>query len=379
MKRDLERLEIPGEHDARARTWQVVASAFGERERAPARGSRRLVPVLAVAAVGAILAAATATSPGRALVHSIRETIGVRNAKPALFSLPTSGRLLVASDSGVWIVQADGSKRLLGRYDQASWSPHGRFVVAARRNELAALESNGHVRWTLARPGVKWPPRWAGSSADTRIAYVDKTGLRVVAGDATGDRLVSRDDFGPFAWRPGSEFVLAYLDGWTSMRVKNVETERVFVRTFTDDSAMEQRDLTWSPDGTQVLVVNPAQLALVDVARNRSRVIAAIDKDVIDSAAFSPDGTKLAVVQTGELLVYDLRRLPNGPWRAFAGPDLQGVTWSPDGRWLLVGSPDADQWVFVKTDDGLIRAVSNISEQFRTQEFPRVEGWCCAQ
>jgi hypothetical protein len=52
------------------------------------------------------------------------------------------------------------------------------------------------------------------------------------------------------------------------------------------------------------------------------------------------------------------------------------LAWSPDGRWLLVAWQTADQWVFVRTDDGRrLRAVANVSEQFRSDSFPRVEGW----
>ena len=42
MRKDLERIEIPGEHEARERSWAVVRSAFAEREPHPAdgRGSR---------------------------------------------------------------------------------------------------------------------------------------------------------------------------------------------------------------------------------------------------------------------------------------------------------------------------------------------------
>lgn len=61
---------------------------------------------------------------------------------------------------------------------------------------------------------------------------------------------------------------------------------------------------------------------------------------------------------------------------SFAG-ELRGLTWSPDGRWLLVGSPASDQWVFVRADGRKIVAVSNVSAQFRSDEFPRVDGWCC--
>ena len=67
------------------------------------------------------------------MLDEIREVVGVEESAPALFSLPASGQLLVTADSGAWVVDEDGSKRLLGGYREASWSPFGRFVVASRR------------------------------------------------------------------------------------------------------------------------------------------------------------------------------------------------------------------------------------------------------
>ena len=32
---------------------------------------------------------------------------------------------------------------------------------------------------------------------------------------------------------------------------------------------------------------------------------------------------------------------------------------------------------FIRADGRKIAAVSNISAQFRSRTFPRVEGWCC--
>ena len=52
---------------------------------------------------------------------------------------------------------------------------------------------------------------------------------------------------------------------------------------------------------------------------------------------------------------------------------------SPDGRWLAVGWPDADQFVFLRAvGRRQIRAVSNVSSQFRSRSFPTISGWCCA-
>jgi hypothetical protein len=60
--------------------------------------------------------------------------------------------------------------------------------------------------------------------------------------------------------------------------------------------------------------------------------------------------------------------------------EFRQVAWSPDGRWLLVGWPTADQWVFVRVaGPRTIRAASNLSAQFRSRSFPVVDGWCCGR
>ena len=320
MRTDLERIEIPGAHEARERTWAVLAAAFAEHR--PVERRRAMWrPAVAIAAVVAA-AAAVASPPGRAVLDQLREVVGVERAQPALFSLPSEGRLLVASDAGVWVVQRDGSKRLLGPYREASWSPFGRFVVATRENELAALEPDGDVRWTLARPD----PRnavWTGSETDTRIAYVDRSGLRIVAGDGTDDRLLVPGYRGPLAWQPGSGFVLAYSVGRGRVTKYDVAARRVLERS--------------TPGRVQA----GTQLAKLRRRRGSSAVV------VRDRVVFRTAGR------------------------------LDGLTASADGMWVLVGWPAADQWLFVPAHGNGLRAVSNVSEQFRSRSFPRVEGWCC--
>jgi hypothetical protein len=320
VKHELESIEIPGEHEARERSWRVLQSAFEERE--PVAHGRRMLRPLVIVALAVAVLAAVLSPPGRAVLDEIRETVGIERAQPALFSLPAQGRLLVASDAGVWVVHQDGSKRLLGPYREASWSPFGRFVVAARENELAALEPDGEVRWTLARPGVR-SPRWTGTETDTRIAYVDDTGLRVVAGDGTDDRLLVAGYGGPLAWRPGSGFVLAYADRAGRVTLYDVAAGRVVERSAA--GRVEARPL----------------------------------------GVIRPRGPASELVSGGRVVL----RTPGR---------LSGVASSPDGRWLMVGWPAADQWVFVRTDGSGLRAVANVSEQFRSRLFPRGEGWCCA-
>jgi len=310
--------ETPIPNGAEERAWAVVHAAF--EERAPSPSERRVWRPVVVLAAAAIVAGAVASPPGQAVLDSIREAVGIERAQPALFSLPAPGRLLVESADGVWVVQADGSKRRLGDWREASWSPFGRFVVVARANELAAVEPNGDVRWSLARPRVRFP-RWAGDRIDTRIAYFSGSSLRVVAGDGTGDRLLRRNvaSVAP-AWVPGEGFRLAYTDRAGRTVVVDADTGRV-VRT----------------------TAAPAPDATIRQRGAASEVVA--------------DG-RVVFRGTGE---------------------FRDVARSPDGRWLLVTWPTADQWVFVGTDGRRkIEAVSGITRQFGGGSFPRIAGWCCA-
>jgi hypothetical protein len=359
LGRLLDRVEIPGEHEARERAWRVASAAYAEREAVP-RPRRHLRPALALAAA-AVLAGVAFTPPGRAVVDALREAIGVESAEEALFSLPAPGRLLVVSDAGAWAVAEDGSKRRLGDYAQAACSPLGRFVVVARATELAALEPDGDVRWKLARPEVK-SPRWGGTPTDTRVAYVSGGTVRVIAGDGTGDRPLARGH--ATAWRPGSVRLLAVAtpDG---VAVFDTSSGRRVWR-----AAVRARGLDWSPDGTRLLALTEGGYALLSAS---GRVL---ERGAALAAAFGPRGHAVALVRStrdgSELVVRGRSR--------FGGTGTFGaVAWSPDGRWLAVAWPDADQLVFVSAaGPRRIEAASNLAAQFESTAAPRLEGWCAA-
>lgn len=353
VRRALE--EVPVDRDAEERAWAVVRAAYGSRERAPRTRRPRRAPAVAVA-VAAVVAAAL-SPPGRSVVDSVRRTIGVEHAAPALFRLPAPGRLLVSGEGGSWIVASDGSKRRLGDWREASWSPHGFFVVAALRNQLVALEpGDGTVRWALARPGVRFP-RWGGTRIDTRVAFLSDGRLHVLAGDGTGDRVVARAAPVAPAWRPESH-VVAYATRSGGVAVYDVDARK----TLAVHAARGARTLAWSPDGTQLAAVTPGG---VHVWGDGAHIVMRL-RGVRD-VAFARDG-RLALLHGRELRVV-------GKPTVFRAPAaLSGLAWSPNGRWLVAGLPSAGQLVFVGR--GRVVAVSNVPRQFGGSVA--LDGWVSA-
>jgi hypothetical protein len=292
------RFVAPGEREAEERSWAVVRSAYAERE--PVAWPRRhWQPLVALAVIAAIVAAAL-SPPGRSVVRSLREAVGVKEAEPALFSLPAPGQLLVTSRQGTWVVRADGSRRLLGHYGGAAFSPHGLYVAATRANQLVVVDPKGAVRWTLPRPAPRFPA-WTGTRRDTRIAYLSGGRLRIVAGDGTGDYAV-----GPAApvapvWRPGR--VVVYSNGRRAVAYDAVAHRRTAPPSGESEPSIRRR-------------------------AGQSEVV--LDGRVV----FRGTG------------VFD------------------GVVESPGGRWLLVSWPTANQWVFVRTKPRKIVGVARITQQF---------------
>jgi hypothetical protein len=371
LRRALLSIPVPDELGAQRRAWPVIQAAFVERERVawPRRHARPLVALAAAVA----LVTAVFSPPGRALVREVREAIGVEDAKEALFSLPSRGQLLVVSDDGAWIVQPDGSRRLLGPYREASWSPTARYVVGAGLNLLVAVAPDGETRWSLPRRNVRLP-RWGGTRMDTRIAYLSGEQLRVVAGDGTGDHRFARavERVAP-SWRPGTTHILAFVQQGGRLVVAQTESgRRLWSRRLGD-----VRQIEWSSDG-RLLLVRGQRFLRVFAPDGRLRFdLLGPDAQPVLDASFAPSGRGVAFVQPGAVWVIDRLRPDGSAARRILGEGrFTRVTWSPDGRWVLAAWDRADQWIFRRIGGrGRIEAVDNVNEQFGRS--PSFAGWCC--
>jgi hypothetical protein len=385
---------LPGAAEAERRGLALVERAYAERRPA----GRPVLPRLAVALAAAALLAALLLSPAGAAVRNwIGDvfTAGVRNAQPTLTEVPGGGRLLVQSSRGPWVVHPDGSQRLLGRYSEASWSPHGLFVAAASERTLSAIEPGGTPHWSISATGPVSDPRWSPSGF--RIAYRVGRSLRVIRADGMGDRLL-----GPAApvaptWFPLGTHLLAYVDTEKRLRVVEADTARTLAAAPTSPGV---NALAWSADGRALLELSPHGLWLrhlhLDKLAERIRLDAPqrvpLPADTaVRAAAFAPHRNTIAALLErrgpagephSEALLIDADGGP--PRRLFAvSGHLSQLAWSPDGSRLLLAWPAAGQWLFLPVSGhGHLQAIGNIASVFspglRGQvPFPQIEGWCC--
>ena len=385
VRQALRQAPLPEEAGAADRAWALVARAYESRE--PVGWTRRhRGPLVALVAAGAVLVAALCP-PGMAVVDRFRDAVGREPSQPALVELPAPGRLLVLSSEGPWVVQEDGSKRLLGNYEGASWSPTGLFVVATRGRQLVALEpENGEPRWSLSRTEPVGDPRWSGGGLDTRIAYRAGDTLHVVAGDGSPDAVVA-DGVAPLApaWMSDTH-VLAYADGKGRVHVVDADTHRQLWRT---GAVRAVRELAFFRNR---LVVTTASRVVVFRRGKETPFLRVQTGHVLLDTALLPDGGVLyadydpradstALLRSdctvgGACLLMPDTRMFEGPGR------ISNLVTSPDLTWVAAGWPAADQFLFFKAAPrrlGKVEAVSNVTAEFAPgggrAAFPVILGW----
>jgi hypothetical protein len=382
LREALQSARADDEQGAEDRAWRVVAAA-ATGTRAPLRRShrRRLVEIaLAVALIALVVSPA-----GASMRHWVADRLepGAPHPSPVLSSLPGDGSPLVDSPQGPWVVHPDGSKRLLGEWREASWSPHGLFAVVTKPQELAAVEPDGTLRWALARRGTVGKARWNGPDG-YRIAYLEGQQLRVVDGDGTDDRRIAGHvAWVAPAWKPGPAHLVAYATLGGEVLAARADSGRKVLRSGGRGGVLF---LQWT--GGQLLVTRTDRLQLLDGSGRTTWTWTAPPGTTIGSA--SAHGGRIAVVAhdrdggTSRLLLVSRGHQPRV---LFAGPGSLGPPrWSPDGRWLLAPWPRADQWLFLQPATGSrkLHAVANVAAQFapgrgKGAPFPSVAGWCCTR
>jgi hypothetical protein len=377
-------VRVPDEAGAEDRARRVLAAAAtspGPRPRRRRSRRRALQAALAVCILALIVSPAGASM--RRWVADRLDEPGAPHARPVLSALPGQGSLLVDSARGPWVVHPDGSRRLLGDWSEASWSPHGLYAVVTHGHELAAVEPDGTVRWALSRPGAPRLARWNGPDG-YRIAYLEGHRLRVVDGDGSGDRAVAGDAAAVApAWRPGPRHVVAYATRAGAVVGLGADSGR---RLFATAAGPRVLSLQW--DGGRLLVTRADRVQLLDRGGRVLRSWTPSTPARVRAASLAPHSGRIAVVVGGRRQSQVQLLSPGHRARVlFSGPgEFASPRWSPDGSWLLLPWPSADQWLFLRPHGGGARlhAVAHIAAQFSpgdraADRFPSVAGWCCTR
>lgn len=395
MRRDpldkaLREMSIPIPADAERRGMEVVAAAYAQRR----PRQRPALPRLALALSMATILAALLLSPAGA---AVRDWVGdvvdssAPRPEPGLSEIPGGGRLLVQSAQGPWVVQPEGSRRLLGDYEGATWSPRGLFVAVVEGRTLSAVEPDGDPRWSITAPREVGVPRWSPSGY--RIAYRSGTSLRVIAADGTEDHPLGSTAYVAPSWSPSGDPSLAHVSGDGMLRIVNGDSGASLAAA---PALPRITELEWGAGGQVILEASPGALRLRSVRPRKlrpgpvlggSRVLPVAPGLTVVDAALSPQRQAVAAVLTrwrdsgtrSSVVVFPPDRRPR---RLLTVPGSLGqVAWSPDGRRLLIAWPYADQWLFLPLGNGQGRAVADVAAAFSpgqsTAGFPSVEGWCC--
>jgi hypothetical protein len=371
LGRRLREAPVPDEEATRERAWRVVAAAHAERGRVSSDsrpGTRRMI----IAAAAAVAAAVVGLSPAGATVgHWVRGVLPSEptpsHVRPALGALPGHGRLLVAARTGAWIVESDGSRRRLGAYDDAAFSPRGLFVAATRGRLLSAVDPRGDVRWTVTAASRVSTPTW--SPDGFRVAYRSGSEVRVIYGDGARDRRVARRS-APVApaWQPRAGHRLAFADG-RRVVLRDADDGRVVWRT---EPIAGVRQLAWSPGGRRLLVVSEDGVWILRADGHVAAVAPPVAGTQVRRVAWLPAARRFAILyddsvgSRSDVVLARTARPRAGARALLAVPGrLTGLIASPDGRWLLLRAPAARQWLLVRTaGPGRLTALSRVGHQF---------------
>jgi hypothetical protein len=229
-------------------------------------------------------------------------------------------------------------------------------------------------------------PRW--SPDGYRIAYRSGADLHVAIGDNADDWLLARRTGAtPPAWKPlprPLKQVLAFEAG-ARVRIVEVDTRRVLGETAPGPAP---REIWWALGGRRLLTVTSGSVRIHGARGRLLRSVALPSGWTAAGSALAPRGRRLAIIarrgSSSALLVFRVDRpAPPRSLLSARGP-FEGLSWSIDGSLLVLGLPQADQWLFVHARGGF-ESVRHVREQFeggrepRRGAFPRPAGWCFAE
>ena len=274
-----------------------------------------------------------------------------------------------SSGGATWIV-ASGRRRRLGGVDRGSWSPHGKFVIAAGAAARGARP--GNVRWSLTAPRTISQALWSPSGF--RVAYRLGGDLRVVAGEAPTIACSTPARSAPRAWRAGAGHVLAYLSGATWIWSTSTGSAAPH------DPPHVPGQIAWSADGTGSVRQPPLDRPST-TARGAGRARSKMPRSQTGRRSRPP---------TGDLVGRTARRTSSevALMRAATATACCSAPTGASPAWASPHRPLAARRLAAPTSGSSShrhsgrRAGAHVGERqparlVEARGFPQLQGWCC--
>ena len=227
------------------------------------------------------------------------------------------------------------------------WSPDGSLIVFSSNREGGGLfvvrpDGTGIRRLTETRGRS---PEW--SPDGTEIAFEGPGGLRVMAADGTGERVLvpGRAERGVWpTWSPDGRriaFVREIADGSSVVFVvpRRGGKPRRLLEPALDPNDPQWSILTasevtpsWSPDGERIAYDSGDGVLVVATIATGERESVPSEGGASYEPSWSPDGNRLAFQCSGSLCTVDLRTRQLLTLLGDAG----APSWSPDGTRVVV-------------------------------------------
>ncbi len=256
------------------------------------------------------------------------------------------------------MVSEDDSRRRLGSYSAAAWSPNVIFVALADGRQLAVAEPDGKLRWSITAPAKVADLVWAAPSG-SRIAYRAGRELRVVEGTGAADRSVADAvaAVGP-AWRPGAAddsgpYELAFVgrDG----RIRLADPDDPAAEPVLGPSSVSASHLLWL-DADRLAAIDRGRIVILDSRLRATERIPLPGGGEVTAADVAPEAGRIALARSessypprSKLLLIRVGRNLDEVRSVFSIPgEYAGLSFSPDERWIAAGWPEADSWLMVK-------------------------------
>jgi len=266
-------------------------------------------------------------------------------------------------ESGLWLVEADGSnrRRLLTAVRAFAWSPDGTRLLVERVEPagLWLVDVSGDAR-RLTREYFDHDPTW--SSDGTRIAWARLNRafgdeLHVMNVDGSGSRQIPLERVWRVEWpswsRDGSRLYAVLHRNLTDLELFVMNPDGSSQRPLTENH-FDDRAPSFSPDGSRVAFVRQ-----IGIRGNRSAIFtmnpdgSAVrrvtpGRGVSDhNPAWSPDGKRIAFARTRRYIEGDKPDPPRLCIVAVGGGRVRCIvrygddpSWSPDGRMIVYSGFD---------------------------------------